>query len=82
MRPSDTSEEAWRLVEAHWRGATPAARLARVASLTALVHRGALSMLRRRHPGESERELRLRLAARYIDPATMQAAFGWSDDPR
>lgn len=80
MRPMDTSPEAWRLMEDHWRAASPAARLARVASLTALIHRGALAMIRKRHPDESDRQHRLRLAARYIDPETMRAAFGWSDD--
>lgn len=80
MRPMDTSEEAWRLMEEHWRTATPAERLARVASLTALVHRGALAMIRRKHPDETDRQHRLRLAARYIDAETMRVAFGWADD--
>lgn len=67
-------------MEEHWRAATPAARFKRVAELTALAHRAALAMIRKRHPDESDRQHRLRLAARYIDAETMRAAFGWSDD--
>lgn len=61
---------------------TPAQRVARVASLTVLSHAFALAQIRAQYPEESEREHRLRLAARTIDAATMKAAFGWSDDRR
>ncbi len=49
----------------------------RSAALTVLAHSFALAEIRRRHPEEDERSHRLRLAARYIDAATMKAAFDW-----
>jgi hypothetical protein len=56
---------------------TPEQRVQRVVSLTVLSHAFALAAIRANHPEESEREHRLRLAARTIDAATMKAAFGW-----
>jgi hypothetical protein len=38
------------------------------------------TQLRRDHPEDDDRRLRMRLAARYIDPATMLAAFGFTGD--
>jgi hypothetical protein len=57
---------------------TPADRVRRSVALTILTHRLALAQIRSQHPDEDERTCRLRLAARYIDAATMRAAFGWS----
>lgn len=56
---------------------TPAEKIARVAALTELGHAFALAQIRRLHPDEDERVHRLRLVARWVDPATMRAAFGW-----
>ena len=67
-------------MEAGLRAMTPAQRIARSVSLTILAHGFALAQIRARHPEESDRQHRLRLAARTIDPATMKAAFGWTDD--
>ncbi len=80
MRPLDTSEEAWRRVEQGLRRMTPAERVSRAVSLTIMTHALALAQIRRSYPAEDERRWRLRLAARMIDPATMQAAFGWTCD--
>jgi len=80
MRPSDTSETAWSLVEEGLRRMTPGERVGRAVSLTILAHSFALAQIRQRYPDEDERRHRLRLAARYIDAATMKAAFGWPDD--
>jgi hypothetical protein len=55
-------------------------RVQRAASLTVPAHRMALAQLRRQYPDETDREHKLRLAARYIDAATMKAAFGWPRD--
>jgi hypothetical protein len=33
--------------------------------------------IRRRHPHADERELRLRLASRTMDPELLKRAFGW-----
>lgn len=81
VRPRDTSEEAWAIMEAAYRRMSPRQRVERAASLTVLAHGLALAELRRRYPEDSERVHRLRLAARYIDPATMKAAFDWPPEP-
>lgn len=78
--PRDTSEAAWAQVEEGLRQMTPAQRIGRAASLTVLAHSFALAQIRQRFPDEDDRQHRLRLAARFIDPATMKAAFGWPVD--
>jgi hypothetical protein len=78
--PRDTSDDILRRMHEAWRVRTPAQRVERAASLTILAHSVALAELRRRHPDENERTLRLRLAARWIDAETMRAAFGWCAD--
>jgi hypothetical protein len=65
------------MMEAAYRRMTPRERVERSAALTVLAHSFALAEIRRRHPDEDERTHRLRLAARYIDAATMRAAFDW-----
>ena len=79
-RPADTSAEAWEIMTEGIRRMSPAQRVQRAVSLTVLTHSLALAQIRRRFPGEDERTHRLRLAARYIDRATMRAAFGFGDD--
>jgi len=78
-KPSDTSEEAWAIVEAGIRAMTPAERVRRAMVLTVTAHAFALAQIRHRYPHEDERRWRMRLAARIIDPATMKAAFGFDD---
>lgn len=80
MRPEDTSPEAWAAVERGLRAMTAKERVARATSLTILAHRFALAALRRRYPEADDRTLRMRLAARYLDKATMAKAFGFHDD--
>lgn len=38
---------------------------------------GELNDIRRRHPQADERELKLRLASRWIEPELMLKVFGW-----
>jgi hypothetical protein len=59
---------------------TPAQRVQRAAALTVLSHSMALAEIRRRYPHEDERQHRLRLAARYIEPRLMRAAYAWPND--
>ena len=82
VRPRDTSAEAWAIMEAAYRRMSPRERVERSAALTVLAHSFALAEIRRRFPEEDERTHRLRLAARYIDAATMKAAFDWPPDDR
>lgn len=73
----------WALLERAYRAMTPRERVERAAALTILAHSFSLAQIRKEHPDEDERTHRLRLAARYIDAATMKAAFGWPrDQPR
>lgn len=80
LRPSDTSEEAWAIVEAGLLKMTPAQRVRRCIELTVLTHRLALAAIKRRYPGEDDRTHRLRLAARTVDPELLRKAFGFVDD--
>ena len=59
---------------------TPAERFRRVGELCEMLERGAIEETRLRHPGATERELRLRAASRRISPELMRAAFGWDPD--
>ena len=52
-------------------------KLQQVDELNHLAQQLALAMLRRQHPQTDERELRLRLVARWLTPQQMQNAFGW-----
>ncbi len=80
MRPSDTSAAAWSVVEEGLRRMTPRERVGRAVSLTILAHSFALAQIRKKYLLEDERHHRLRLAARYLDAATMKAAFRWPED--
>ncbi len=72
----DTPEDVEAMMVHRYRQMTPAAKAAKVASLTATVHAAALAGLRLAHPSETERELKLRLALRYIDRDLLQRACG------
>jgi hypothetical protein len=72
----DTSPEVEALLIERYRRMTPAQKAAKVASLTATVHAVALAGLRLAHPDATERELKLRLAARTIDRDLLERAFG------
>ena len=78
-RPRDTTARAWLEVEERLRRMTPGERIRRALDLSSLAQGFALAQIRRRHPTETPRQHRLRLAARTLDPATMKAAFGSSD---
>lgn len=76
-RPEDTTPEAWAIVEQGIQAMTPTERAQRAVALTVFGHRLALAQIRAQFPGEDDRTHRLRLAARYIDAATMKKAFDW-----
>lgn len=78
--PSDTNPAIWERLQAGIARMTPRQRTERVASLTVLAHSFALADIRGKHPGESEREHRLRLAVRLYGPELIGRAFGWTDD--
>lgn len=55
-------------------------KLQQVGELSDLVYQLALNDLRRHYPNANERELKLRLASRWIEPELLRKAFGWNVD--
>ena len=82
MSASDTAPEIERILIEGYRRMAPAAKLARVREMTRAVQQLALAGIRRRHPAISDDEARLRLAALWLDRATMVRVFGWDPDVR
>ena len=76
----DTPLEVERILVDGYRRMTPARKVARVRDLNWTLQELALAQLRVLHPGDAEHVLRLRLAARSLDRATMIAAFGWDPE--
>jgi hypothetical protein len=64
------------LIEGH-RGMSPTQKLERVCALILAVQALAIADIRRQHPLANEREQKLRLASRWIEPELMLRAFGW-----
>jgi hypothetical protein len=79
MKPllSDTSPEAERILIEGYRRMPIWRKLQQVEELNQFIRQAALAMLRRQYPQADERELRLRLAARWLTPQQMHDAFGW-----
>lgn len=80
MRPQseDTSLDVEEKLFAHYRAIGAAGRARRLNDICNAAAELALAGIRIRHPGASERELKLRLASTYLDTNTMAAAFGWT----
>jgi hypothetical protein len=78
--PDTPAEIEQRLVE-EYRRMSPGQRLMMAMEMNRAVQEMAAARIRAQYgPGLPERELRLRLAALWIDSDTMVRAFGW--DPR
>lgn len=76
--PSDTAPEVERLLIEAYRAMSPAEKLARVAALNGALVALATARIRGQYgPELSDRELRLRLAALWLDAETMRRVFGW-----
>lgn len=82
MKPlsPDTSPEAEAILIEGYRRMPAWKKLQQVGELSELVSQLALNDIRRRHPQAGERELKLRLASRRIEPELMRKAFGWDPD--
>lgn len=77
----DTPPEVEEIVIARYRRMTPFERLMQVWELNRMAQQMAALRIQAKYgPDLSERELRLRLAALWLDRETMIEAFGW--DPR
>jgi hypothetical protein len=79
-RVSDTQPEVEAILMAGYRRMTAAEKLWRVQALNESVLQFAAARLRQDHPGIDERELRLRLASRWLDRETMIRAFAWDPE--
>ncbi|MHC4391246.1 MAG: hypothetical protein ACYTFT_02680 [Planctomycetota bacterium] len=80
-QPNDTDEAADRFMISVYREMTPVQKLRRVFGLNAMLRELTASTLKAKYgAGMSESELKLRLAARRLDRATMIGAFAW--DPQ
>lgn len=82
MKPisPDTTPEAEAILIEGYRNMPVWKKLQQVGELTDLVCQLAMNDLRRRYPRADERELKLRLASRRIEPELMREAFGWDPD--
>lgn len=76
----DTSPEIEAFLFDAWRRMSSAERLRRIGDLGKLVEAVAGADIRRRYPQATEREVRLRLAARQYDRDLMIQAFGWDPE--
>jgi hypothetical protein len=76
----DTAAEAEAILTEGYRRMTPRERLERASQLTLAVQRLACADILRRHSEAGDREIRLRLASRWLDPDVMRRAFGWDPD--
>lgn len=55
-------------------------KLQQVRELSQLVYQLAMNDVRQRYPQADEREVKLRLASRWLDPELMRKAFGWDPE--
>ena len=78
---NDTSTDAERILIDGYRKMSPARKLERVFDLSETLWQMSRQRIVERYGSTlSEREIRLRLAALYLDRETMVAAFGYSPD--
>jgi len=59
-----------------------AERLQKVCELNLLLVKLMEAEVRQRYPNADEREIRLRVASRWLPPELMQKAFGWNPKER
>lgn len=77
MGPSDTHPVVEAILLEGYRRMSPAEKLERVQALNESVLQLAAARVRAEHPGVEDLELRLRVAALWLDRETMIRAFGW-----
>lgn len=76
----DTSHEAEKVMIEGYRKMPVWRKLQQVREMTRLVYELAMNDVRRNYPQADERELKLRLASRWLDPELMRKAFGWDPE--
>jgi hypothetical protein len=78
--PSDTSPEAERIYIELLREAPPWRKAAIIESLTRACQELAVSGIHMRFPRAGVKEIRMRLAALWMDRDTMMRVFGWDPE--
>jgi hypothetical protein len=78
--PNDTHPAVEAMLIDGYRRMSPAEKLRRVEELNETVLQLAAERIRQEHPGLSERQLRLRVAALWLDRATMIRALDWDPE--
>ena len=79
---SDTDPRAEELMLEHLRRMTPGERLHRASELRAATLTLARSRIRRWYGDISEREMRIRLAALWLEPETMRRVYDWDPNTK
>jgi hypothetical protein len=80
--PNDTDRKVQALLIEGYRRMSEAERLQKVFELNRLLVKLMEAEVRHRHPNADEREIRLRVASRWLPPELMQKAFGWNPKER
>lgn len=80
MPLSDTHPAIEALIVEGYRKMTPEQKIRKVQDLNRAALQLAEAQIRKDHPGIDEHELRLRLASRWLDRATLIRVFGWDPE--
>ena len=80
--PNDTDRKVQAFLIEGYRRMSEAERLQKVFELNRLLVKLMEAEVRHRHPNADEREIRLRVASRWLLPELMQKAFGWNPKER
>ena len=76
----DTSPEVERIMIEGYSKMPAWKKLKQVSELTQLVRRLAMNDIRRRYPLADDRDRKLRLASRWLEPELMKKAFDWDPE--
>lgn len=74
---TDTEPEVEAMLIAAYRQMPGWRKLRCIAEMVAALRQMQRADIRRRHPQADEREVKMRLASRWIEPELMLQAFGW-----
>lgn len=82
MKWNDTKPEALAVLIEGYRRVSPEEKLRKVDELNKFLVALIEAEVRSRYPKADEREIRLRVASRWLPPELMQKAFGWNPKER
>ena len=77
LQSSDTPLHIEQILIEGYRRMTPTQKLDRVRAMTLAIQELAMAQIRTEHPEAPQREMELRLAARWLPPEIMSRVFGW-----